>query len=160
VINSQIRASYWMTFPLTIVNFNHFFIQPAPEIGGLGEATAPSPQQDQIRRAGKYSPTTQAGRLPQISQQRKRNHPLWISNVFFIYSNVICATQIMSVTFADTYINALINTSHRLSENIWLNSTARTQRTSRRTSRCWENVGESSSVCSMKFYLLKILNLV
>jgi hypothetical protein len=32
VINSQIRASYWMTFPLTIVNFNHFFIQPAPDL--------------------------------------------------------------------------------------------------------------------------------
>jgi hypothetical protein len=31
VTNSQIRASYWMTFPLTIVNFNHFFIQPAPD---------------------------------------------------------------------------------------------------------------------------------
>jgi hypothetical protein len=31
VINSQIRASYWMTFPLTVVNFNHFFIQPAPD---------------------------------------------------------------------------------------------------------------------------------
>ena len=30
MINSQIRASYWMTFPLTIVNFNNFFIQPAP----------------------------------------------------------------------------------------------------------------------------------
>jgi hypothetical protein len=30
VINSQIRASYWMTFPLIIVNFNHFFIQPTP----------------------------------------------------------------------------------------------------------------------------------
>jgi hypothetical protein len=29
---SQIRASYWMTFPLTIVNFNHFFIQPAPDL--------------------------------------------------------------------------------------------------------------------------------
>jgi hypothetical protein len=29
---SQIGASYWMTFPLTIVNFNHFFIQPTPEI--------------------------------------------------------------------------------------------------------------------------------
>jgi hypothetical protein len=28
-LNSQIHASYWMTFPLTIVNFNHFFIQPA-----------------------------------------------------------------------------------------------------------------------------------
>ena len=34
MINSQIRASYWMTFPLTIVNFNHFFIQPAPEVYG------------------------------------------------------------------------------------------------------------------------------
>jgi hypothetical protein len=32
VINSQIRASYWMTFPLAIVNFNHFFIQPAPGV--------------------------------------------------------------------------------------------------------------------------------
>jgi hypothetical protein len=30
MINSQIRASYWMTFPQPIVNFNHFFIQPAP----------------------------------------------------------------------------------------------------------------------------------
>ena len=36
----------------------------------------------------------------------------------------------MSVTLADTYINALMNTSHRLSENIWFNSMARTQRTS------------------------------
>ena len=32
MINSQIRASYWMTFPLIIENFNHFFIQPAPEV--------------------------------------------------------------------------------------------------------------------------------
>jgi hypothetical protein len=86
--------------------------------------------------------------------------PLWISNVLFIYSNVICATQIMSVTLADTYINALMNTSHRLSENIWFNSMARTQRTSGKTLRYWENVGESSSVYSMKCYLLKILNLV
>jgi hypothetical protein len=30
-MNSQIRASYWMTFPLTIINFNHFFTQQAPE---------------------------------------------------------------------------------------------------------------------------------
>jgi hypothetical protein len=30
VINSQIRASNRMTFPLTVVSFNHFFIQPAP----------------------------------------------------------------------------------------------------------------------------------
>jgi hypothetical protein len=35
VINSQIGASYWMTFALiTIVNFNHFFIQPAPDVHG------------------------------------------------------------------------------------------------------------------------------
>ena len=25
-------VSYWMTFLLTIVNFNHFFIQPAPAV--------------------------------------------------------------------------------------------------------------------------------
>ena len=30
MINSQIRASYWMTFPLTIVNFNHFFYTTGP----------------------------------------------------------------------------------------------------------------------------------
>ena len=30
MINSQLRASYWMTLQLTIVNFNHFLIQPAP----------------------------------------------------------------------------------------------------------------------------------
>jgi hypothetical protein len=34
---------------------------------------------------------------------------LWISNVLFIYSNVIYAAQIMSVTLADTYIYALMN---------------------------------------------------
>ena len=36
MINSRIRASYWMTFPLTIINFNHFFIQPAPGVVHLG----------------------------------------------------------------------------------------------------------------------------
>ena len=28
----KIRGSDWLTFPLIIVNFNHFFIQPAPEM--------------------------------------------------------------------------------------------------------------------------------
>ena len=32
--NSQIGASYWMTFPLTIVNFNHFFIYNQPLAAG------------------------------------------------------------------------------------------------------------------------------
>jgi hypothetical protein len=47
VINCQIRASYRMTFPLIIVNFNHFFIQPAPDrlhidrtTGGLKHSSA------------------------------------------------------------------------------------------------------------------------
>jgi hypothetical protein len=33
VINSQIGASYWMTFHLLImINFNDFFIQPVPDL--------------------------------------------------------------------------------------------------------------------------------
>ncbi len=30
VVNSKIRDSDWLTFTLTIVNFNYVFIQPAP----------------------------------------------------------------------------------------------------------------------------------
>ena len=30
MINYKIRDSDWLTFPLIIVNFNHFFMQPAP----------------------------------------------------------------------------------------------------------------------------------
>ena len=30
VIKYKIRDSDWLKFPLIIVNFNHFFIQPAP----------------------------------------------------------------------------------------------------------------------------------
>ena len=30
MIKYKIRGSDWLTFPLIIVNFNHFFIQPAP----------------------------------------------------------------------------------------------------------------------------------
>ena len=30
VVNSKIRDSVWLTFTLTIVNFNYVFIQPAP----------------------------------------------------------------------------------------------------------------------------------
>ena len=32
MIKYKIRGSDWLTFPLIIVNFNHFFIQPAPEM--------------------------------------------------------------------------------------------------------------------------------
>ena len=32
VVNSKIRDSDWLTFALTIVNFNHVFIQRAPEL--------------------------------------------------------------------------------------------------------------------------------
>ena len=31
MIKYKRRDSDWLTFPLIIVNFNHFFIQPAPE---------------------------------------------------------------------------------------------------------------------------------
>ncbi len=31
VVNSKIRESDWLTFTLTIVNFNYVFIQPAPD---------------------------------------------------------------------------------------------------------------------------------
>ena len=31
VVNYKIRAFDWLTFALTIVNFNHVFIQPAPD---------------------------------------------------------------------------------------------------------------------------------
>ena len=31
MIKYKIRSSDWLTFPLIIVNFNHFFIQPAPD---------------------------------------------------------------------------------------------------------------------------------
>ena len=31
VIKYKIRGTDWLTFPLIIVNFNHFFIQPAPD---------------------------------------------------------------------------------------------------------------------------------
>ena len=30
IVNSKIRDSDWLTFALTIVNFNYVFIQPAP----------------------------------------------------------------------------------------------------------------------------------
>ena len=29
MIKYKIRDSYWLTFPLIIVSFNHFFVQPA-----------------------------------------------------------------------------------------------------------------------------------
>ncbi len=32
VVNSKIRDSDWLTFALTIVNFNYVFIQPAPGV--------------------------------------------------------------------------------------------------------------------------------
>ena len=32
VVNSKIRDSDWLTFTLTIVNFNYVFIQPAPDV--------------------------------------------------------------------------------------------------------------------------------
>ena len=32
MIKYKIRGSDWLKFPLIIVNFNHFFIQPAPEV--------------------------------------------------------------------------------------------------------------------------------
>ena len=32
MIKCKIRATHWWTFPLIIVNFNHFFIQPAPGV--------------------------------------------------------------------------------------------------------------------------------
>ena len=31
VIKYKIRGNDWLTFPLITVNFNHFFIQPAPD---------------------------------------------------------------------------------------------------------------------------------
>ena len=31
MIKYKIRGSDWLKFPLIIVNFNHFFIQPAPD---------------------------------------------------------------------------------------------------------------------------------
>ena len=31
MVKYKIRGSNWLTFPPIIVNFNHFFIQPAPE---------------------------------------------------------------------------------------------------------------------------------
>ena len=31
MIKYKIRDSDWLAFPLIIVNFNHFFIQPAPD---------------------------------------------------------------------------------------------------------------------------------
>ena len=34
MIKYKIRDSDWLKFPLIIVNFNHFFIQPAPELHG------------------------------------------------------------------------------------------------------------------------------
>ena len=51
-----------------------------------------------------------------------------VAKITFHISHVItrpafCATQIMSVTFAHTYISALMNTSHLLSERTLLNST-------------------------------------
>ena len=32
MIKYKIRGSDWLTFALIIINFNHFFIQPAPEL--------------------------------------------------------------------------------------------------------------------------------
>ena len=32
MINCKIRGSDWLSFPLIIINFNHFFIQPAPNL--------------------------------------------------------------------------------------------------------------------------------
>ena len=32
MIKYKIRDSDWLTFPLIIVNFNHFFIQPPPDV--------------------------------------------------------------------------------------------------------------------------------
>ena len=40
VVNSKIRDSDWLTFALTIVNFNYVFIQSAPEIVLTWEALA------------------------------------------------------------------------------------------------------------------------
>ena len=35
MIKYEIRCSDWLTFPLIIVNLNHFFIQPAPALLSL-----------------------------------------------------------------------------------------------------------------------------
>ena len=35
MIKYKIRGSDWLTFPLIIVNFNHFFIQPVPGVPRL-----------------------------------------------------------------------------------------------------------------------------
>ena len=40
VVNSKIRDSDWLTFTLTIVNFNYFYIQPSPELRTEGEMHA------------------------------------------------------------------------------------------------------------------------
>jgi hypothetical protein len=57
-----------------------------------------------------------------------------------ICSNVICATQIMSVALADTYISALMNTSHLLSEPCGWTA---------RGDRLWEN---AKKLCNCKKY--------
>ena len=42
MIKYKIRGSDWLTFPLVIVNFNHFFIQPATDgaVNAVSEAQA------------------------------------------------------------------------------------------------------------------------
>ena len=42
VIKYKIRDSDWLTFPLIIVNFNHFFIQPAPDVNCFFISAIPS----------------------------------------------------------------------------------------------------------------------
>ena len=58
MIKYKIRGSDWLTFPLIIVNFNHFFIQPAPdcEYGGYVGTSNDSDSTD--RGCGGYGGTS------------------------------------------------------------------------------------------------------
>ena len=66
----------------------------------------------------KLQPVFVSKKLAKDLNQKKSSCQLWIDNVLFIVSLVICAMQIMSGTQPDTFINALLSTNIRQSVDI------------------------------------------
>ena len=62
MIKYKIRGSDWLTFPLIIVNFNHFFIQPATD-GAVNAAS-----ETQALTSAKFS--------------------AYVENIFYLYPEV------------------------------------------------------------------------
>ena len=81
-----------------------------------------------------------------------------LNNALFTNSNVICVMWIMLVILADTFSNALLNTSTQLLENTCVILTIRRTKTSLNNSLYWRNVVGNLNAWSTKCFLSRKRN--